>query len=187
MSAQGVTLSVIPFGASQAPFFDGVLGSFLTIDVDPQYSQSYANALTVAAWICPLALNNAQTAGTADQYVHFVEKAVGPSIDVEWALRFYNQTNPARHSRSAWARPLARETAPSMIRSTLPSSPALLGQVEILQGFSSAKWRPAANGLSFSNKRSPSYLASRFSSKLVESFSLMRQSRLLNLWASHSA
>ncbi len=99
MPAQGVTLSVIPFGPSQAPFFDGVLESFLTINVDPQYSQSYANALTVAAWICPLALDNAQTAGAADQYVHFVEKSVAPSIDVEWALRFYNQTNPARHSR----------------------------------------------------------------------------------------
>jgi len=40
-----------------------------------------------------------QTAGTEDQYVHFVEKAVGASTDVEWALRFYNQTNPARRSR----------------------------------------------------------------------------------------
>ena len=44
-------------------------------------------------------LDNAQTAGTEDQYVHFVEKAVGPSTDIEWALRFYNQTNHARHSR----------------------------------------------------------------------------------------
>jgi hypothetical protein len=99
MPAQGVTLAVIPFGASQAPYFDGVLGSALTINDDPQYSQSYANALTVAAWICPLALDNTLTAGAEDQYVHFVEKAVGPSTDVEWALRFYNQTNPARHSR----------------------------------------------------------------------------------------
>src|SRR5215469_972644 len=95
---QGVTLAVIPFGASQAPYFDGVLRSFLTIGDDPQYSQPYANALTVAVWICPLALNNANTTGTEDQYVHFVEKAVGPSTDVEWALRLYNQTNPTRHS-----------------------------------------------------------------------------------------
>jgi hypothetical protein len=95
----GVSLAVIPFGAAQAPYFDGALGSFLTIESDPQYSQPYANALTVAAWLCPLALDNAQTAGTADQYVHFIEKAVGPSTDVEWALRFYNQTNPTRHLR----------------------------------------------------------------------------------------
>jgi hypothetical protein len=40
--AQGVTLAVIPFGASQVPYFDGALGSFLTIDDDPQYSQPYA-------------------------------------------------------------------------------------------------------------------------------------------------
>jgi hypothetical protein len=96
---QGVTLAVIPFGASQAPYFDGALGSFLTIVNDPQYSQPYANALTVAAWICPLALDNANTTGTEDQYVHFVEKAVGPASDVEWVLRLYNQTNPTRHSR----------------------------------------------------------------------------------------
>src|SRR5271165_6430876 len=97
--AQGVTLSVIPFGAAQAPFFDGALGSYLTIADDPQYSQPYGNALTVAAWICPLALDNANTAGTTDQYVHFIEKAVAPSTDVEWALRLYNQSNPDRHSR----------------------------------------------------------------------------------------
>jgi hypothetical protein len=96
---QGVTLAVIPFGAAQAPFFDGALGSVLTIDDDPQYSQPYANALTVAAWVCPLALDNAHTAGTRDQFVHYVEKAVGASTDAEWALRLYNQTNPTRHSR----------------------------------------------------------------------------------------
>lgn len=96
---QGVTLAVIPFGASEAPYFDGALGSFLTIADDPQYSQPFANALTVAAWICPLALDNANATGTEDKYVHFVEKAVGPSTDVEWVLRLYNQTNPMRHSR----------------------------------------------------------------------------------------
>lgn len=99
LPAKGLTLAVIPFGASQAPFFDGAQGSYLSIDDDPQYSQSHANALTVAAWICPLALDNAVTTGTQDQYVHFIEKAVGPTVDVEWALRLYNQTNPARHSR----------------------------------------------------------------------------------------
>jgi hypothetical protein len=99
LPAKGVSLAVVPFGESQAPYFDGESGSYLTIDGDPQYSQVYANALTVAAWICPLALDNARTAGKVDQFVHFVEKAVGPSTDVEWALRLYNQTNPNRHSR----------------------------------------------------------------------------------------
>jgi hypothetical protein len=97
--AQGVSLGVIPFGESQAPYFDGELGSYLTIDSDPKYSHAHANALTVAAWICPLMLDNAQTAGKADQFVHFVEKAVSPSVDVEWVLRLYNHTNPNRHSR----------------------------------------------------------------------------------------
>jgi hypothetical protein len=98
---EGVALAVIPFGSAQAPYFDDALGSVLAIDDDSKYSQPYANALTVAAWICPLALDNANTAGTSDhpQYVHFVEKAVGPSTDTEWALRLYNQTNPSRHSR----------------------------------------------------------------------------------------
>jgi hypothetical protein len=99
LPAHGVTLAVIPFGTSQAPYFDGVLGSFLTIAGDPRYSQPYANALTVAAWICPLVLDNANTTGTEDQFVHYIEKAVGPSTDAEWALRLYNQSNPTRHSR----------------------------------------------------------------------------------------
>jgi hypothetical protein len=99
LPAQGVTLAVIPFGAAQAAYFDGALGSVLTIDDDPQYSQPYANALTVAAWVCPLALDNTNTAGTQDQFVHYIEKAVGATTDVEWALRLYNQTNPTRHSR----------------------------------------------------------------------------------------
>jgi hypothetical protein len=38
MPAQGVTLAVIPFGASQAPYFDGVLGSALTINDDPIFA-----------------------------------------------------------------------------------------------------------------------------------------------------
>ena len=72
----GVTLSVLPFGTSQAPFFDGALGSVLTIPDDPRYSQPFSNALTVAAWLCPLALNNANVVGGQDKYVHYVEKAV---------------------------------------------------------------------------------------------------------------
>ena len=99
MPEEGVALDVIPFGSSQAPYFDGALGSVLSIDDDLKYSQPYAKALTVAAWICPLALDNANTVGATDQYVHFVEKAVAPSTDTEWALRLYNQTNPSRHSR----------------------------------------------------------------------------------------
>jgi hypothetical protein len=96
---QGVALAVIPFGSTQAPYFDGALGSVLIIDDDSKYSQPYANALTVAAWICPLALDNANIAGETDQYVHYVEKAVGPATDTEWALRLYNRTNPTRRSR----------------------------------------------------------------------------------------
>jgi hypothetical protein len=95
----GVTLAAIPFGAIGVPLFDGALGSRLTIDSDPRYSQPFANALSVGVWICPLALDNANTAGKADQYVHFLEKAVASSTDVEYAIRLYNQTNPTRHSR----------------------------------------------------------------------------------------
>jgi hypothetical protein len=102
LPAAGVTLGAIPFGPSSAAFFDGVIGSRLTIDNDPGYSQPYANALTLAVWICPLALDNANVAGKTDRYVHFLEKAVAPSTDVEWAMRLYNQTNPTRHSRSSF-------------------------------------------------------------------------------------
>ena len=91
----GVNLAVIPFGEIRAPYFDGELESALRIDSDPQYSQPYANALTVAAWVCPLALDNTPTAGSGDQWVYFMEKAAS-SMDVEWAMRFYNQTNSGR-------------------------------------------------------------------------------------------
>jgi hypothetical protein len=50
---QGVTLTVIPFSTSQAPYFDGALGSFLTIANDRRYSQPYANALTEAYRVVP--------------------------------------------------------------------------------------------------------------------------------------
>jgi hypothetical protein len=99
VSGSGVSLAVIPFGAASAPYFDGNIGSVLTVADDEQYSQPYSNALTVAAWICPLTLDNAQTAGSTDQYVHFLEKAVNPTTEVEWAMRLYNVTNPSRHSR----------------------------------------------------------------------------------------
>jgi hypothetical protein len=89
LPSAGVTLSVLPFGTSQAPFFDGALKSVLTIPDDQQYSQPFAKALTVSAWLCPLALNNANVVGGQDRYVHYVEKAVAESVDVEWALRFY--------------------------------------------------------------------------------------------------
>jgi hypothetical protein len=96
-----VTLAAVPFGASSAPSFDGAIGSRLTIPSSPQYSQPFAKALTVAVWICPLALDNASAAGSpgGDQYVHFLEKAVTPLLDTEWAMRLYNQDNPERHSR----------------------------------------------------------------------------------------
>jgi hypothetical protein len=95
----GVTLSVLPFGTSQAPFFDGALGSVLTIPDDKRYSQPFLNALTVAVWLCPLSLNNSDVVGGQDKFVHYVEKAVAQSADAEWALRFYNQQNKTRHSR----------------------------------------------------------------------------------------
>jgi hypothetical protein len=75
------------------------LSSVLTIPDDQQYSQPFGKALTVSAWLCPLALNNANVVGGQDRYVHYVEKAVAESVDVEWALRFYNQLNQTRHSR----------------------------------------------------------------------------------------
>jgi hypothetical protein len=105
---QGVTLAVIPFGASQAPYFDGALGSFLTIPNDLKYSQPYAKALTVAAWTCPLALDNANTTGTTDQYVHFVEKAVGPSrlpargMAPTWSMAFRRMTRRQSSSASGY-------------------------------------------------------------------------------------
>ena len=99
MTDAGVKLAAIPFGAASAPYFDGDIGSVLTVVDDAQYSQPYANALTVSGWICPLALDNAQTGGTRDQYVHFLEKAVNSTTEVEWAMRLYNKTNPSRHSR----------------------------------------------------------------------------------------
>jgi hypothetical protein len=99
ISSSGVKLSAIPFGGASVPFFDGEIGSVLTVADDPQYSQAYANALSVAAWICPLALDNAHTAGSTDQYVHFLNKAIDHSREVEWSMRLYNQTNPSRHSR----------------------------------------------------------------------------------------
>ena len=100
LPTSGVTLAAVPFGASSAPLFDGALGSRLTIGWVPQYSQPFANALTVAVWICSLALDNANTAGSTDQYVHFLEKAVTPVRDTEWAMRLYNQSasRPSRLS-----------------------------------------------------------------------------------------
>jgi len=99
ISGAGVKLAAIPFGPASAPYFDGNIGSVLTVIDDAQYSQPHKNALTVAAWICPLALDNAETVGTSDQYVHFMEKAVNSTTEVEWAMRLYNRMNPNRHSR----------------------------------------------------------------------------------------
>src|SRR5262245_35027147 len=71
-----VKLAAIPFGNSSVPYFDGQIGSVLTVANDPQYSQPFANALSVAAWICPLAVDNSNTAGSVDDFVYFLEKAV---------------------------------------------------------------------------------------------------------------
>jgi hypothetical protein len=98
-NSDGVKLAAIPFGSASVPYFDGAIGSTLTIADAPQYSQPYANALSVAAWICPLALDNLNTTGATDQHVHFLGKGIDSSTNVEWALRLYNQTNPSRHSR----------------------------------------------------------------------------------------
>src|ERR1700745_3403082 len=75
LNGTGVKLAAIPFGDALAPYFDGEIGSILPVTNDPQYSQPYANALSVAAWICPLALDNKFTLGTPghDQYVHYLE------------------------------------------------------------------------------------------------------------------
>src|SRR5260221_2984136 len=81
MTGAGVKLAAIPFGAATAPYFDGEIGSVLTVVNDARYSQPYANALTIAPWICPLTLDNAQTTGTRDQYVHFMEKAVDSTTE----------------------------------------------------------------------------------------------------------
>lgn len=59
----GVKLAVVPFGQASAPYFDGEIGSNLTIVDDERYSQPHANALSLAAWICPLTLNNTHKAG----------------------------------------------------------------------------------------------------------------------------
>jgi hypothetical protein len=101
VSDTGITLSVIPFGQASAPYFDGEIGSYLTVADDPRYSHPYANALSVATWICPLTLDNSNVGGpiNGDHYVHVLEKSVDASTDVEWLMRLYNDQNPTRHSR----------------------------------------------------------------------------------------
>src|SRR5262245_43112131 len=61
VTGAGVRLAALPFGGANAPYFDGAIGSVITVIDDAQYSQPYANALTIATWLCPLALDNAQT------------------------------------------------------------------------------------------------------------------------------
>lgn len=96
----GVHLSVVPFGSILAPFFDGNRGSLITIPDDERYSQTHANAITLACWICPLALNFRHTDGSTDQYVHIIQKAVTYTSDAEWAIRLYNaqSSRPSRMS-----------------------------------------------------------------------------------------
>jgi hypothetical protein len=81
LSQSEIKPAVVPSSQSSAPYFDGEIGSYLTITDDKRYSQSYANALSVAAWICPLTLDNTHTSSARgkDQYVHYMEKAGGSS------------------------------------------------------------------------------------------------------------
>src|SRR5690348_14827327 len=76
LPASGVTLGSVPFGTSFAPLFDGEVGSLILVPDDDRYSHTFANALTVACWICPQSLNFAHTDGSVDHYVHFLNKAV---------------------------------------------------------------------------------------------------------------
>src|SRR4030095_1779549 len=71
----------------------------ITIPDDERYSHEYANALTVACWVAPSALDFRYTDGSGPQFVHFIEKARTYVDDVEWAFRLYNVTNPTRMSR----------------------------------------------------------------------------------------
>ena len=95
----GADLAEVPFGAARMPHFDGRLGKVITIADDELYSHEHANALTVACWVAPSALDFRYTQGMTDQYVHFIQKARDYTHDVEWAFRLYNATNPERHSR----------------------------------------------------------------------------------------
>ncbi len=95
----GVKLAATPFGATRMPHFDGQLGSVITIPDDDRYSHTFANALSVACWVAPSVLDFPHTQGSKDQFIHFIEKAVKSSHDVEWAFRLYNATNPERSSR----------------------------------------------------------------------------------------
>lgn len=95
----GVDLAEVPFGVTRMPHFDGRRGRVITIPDDERYSHAYANALTVACWMAPSALDFCHTAGSRDQYVHVIEKALADSQDVEWCFRLYNATNPELRSR----------------------------------------------------------------------------------------
>ena len=90
VAGAGVHLSVVPFGSILTPFFDGNKGSLITIPDDDRYSQTRANAITLACWVCPLALNFRYTDGRSDQFVHIIEKAITYNSDAEWAIRLYN-------------------------------------------------------------------------------------------------
>jgi hypothetical protein len=100
IASAGVCLSAVPFGRVAMPRFDGAIGSLITIPDDDRYSQTQTNALTVACWVCPLALNFQHTDGSTDQYVEFVEKAVDYNQDAEWAMRLYDADSgrPSRMS-----------------------------------------------------------------------------------------
>lgn len=87
--ASGVTLSTVPFGKSLMPLFDGTKESLIKIPDDDCYSHIFRNSLTVACWICPHALTFRNTDGTAEQYVHFIDKGKTFCTESEWAMRLF--------------------------------------------------------------------------------------------------
>jgi hypothetical protein len=101
VASPGVQPAVVPFGPILTPFFDGAIGSLITIPDDDRYSHTQGNALTVSCWICPLALNFPNTDGSSDKYVHLIEKAVRFNQDAEWAMRLYN-ADSGRPSRLSY-------------------------------------------------------------------------------------
>jgi hypothetical protein len=95
----GADLGEVPFGAARMPHFDGRLGKVITIPDDEQYSQDYSNALTVACWVAPSALDFRYTDGSTDQFVHFIEKARDYSHDVELIVLHISRPDGAGEAR----------------------------------------------------------------------------------------
>ena len=72
----------------------------MTIPDDPHYSQPFANALTVATWLCPLALNNANVVGGSGQVCPLRRKGgFGVGRRRVGAQILQGLQNKTRHSR----------------------------------------------------------------------------------------